>query len=91
MAPALYRLFLNLWYIDRIYDAVIVRPFILLGHFLNTVVERFVINGIVDGSALAVRGSAGDLRRVQSGYVRNYALSILFGAVLVVFYYVIHR
>ena len=89
--PALYRLFLNRWYIDEIYDRVIVRPFLLIGLFLNTLIERFVINGIVDGSALAVRGTASDLRRVQSGYVRNYALSILFGAVLVVFYYVIHK
>jgi NADH-quinone oxidoreductase subunit L len=89
--PALYRLFYNRWYIDSLYDVAIVRPIVLTGLFLNTIVERFVINGIVDGSALAARATAADLRRVQSGYVRNYALSILFGAVLVVFYYVIHR
>ena len=91
IAPPVYRLFANRWYVDELYDVAIVRPFILIGLFLNTIVERFVINGVVEGSALAVRGSAGDLKRVQTGYVRNYALSILFGAVLVVFYYVIHR
>jgi NADH-quinone oxidoreductase subunit L len=90
-APATYALFANRWYIDELYDVAVVRPFVLVGLFLNAVVEKFVINGIVDGSALAVRASAGDLRRVQTGYVRNYALSILFGAVLVVFYYVIHK
>ena len=87
----IYKLFLNRWYIDAIYDRAIVRPIQITGFFLNTLIERFVINGIVDGSALAVRGTGSDLRRIQSGYVRNYALSILFGAVLVVFYYVIHK
>jgi NADH-quinone oxidoreductase subunit L len=90
-APSVYRLFANRWYVDELYDVAIVRPFVLLGLFLNSAVERFVVNGVVDGSALAVRATGTDLRRVQSGYVRNYALSILFGAVLVVFYYVIHR
>lgn len=90
-AAPLYQLFANRWYIDQLYDVAIVRPFLLLGLFLNTIVEKLLVNGIVDGSALAVRGSASDLRRVQTGYVRNYALSILFGAALVVFYYVIHK
>lgn len=91
MAPAIYQLFLTRWYVDELYDAVIVRPITMLGLFLNAVVERYVINGIVDGTAEAVRESSGELRQIQSGYVRNYALSILLGAVLVVGYYVFYR
>ncbi len=90
-APAIYRLFLNRWYVDGLYDRAVVRPIIVLGLFLSTVVERFVINGLVEGSAAALRDSSRDMRRVQSGYVRNYALSILLGAVLVVGYYVFRR
>ncbi len=90
-APFFYRLFLNRWYVDEIYDLAIVRPITVVGLFLNSAVERFVINGAVDGSGLALSEWSGNLRRLQSGYVRNYALSILLGAVLVVGYYIFRK
>jgi NADH-quinone oxidoreductase subunit L len=91
MAPWLYRFLLNRWYIDDLYDAVIVRPFTLFALFLSSVVEKYVINGVVDGTGTALRDSSAGLRRIQSGYVRNYALSILLGAVLVVGYYLFKK
>ncbi|MBT8224558.1 MAG: NADH-quinone oxidoreductase subunit L [Dactylosporangium sp.] len=42
------------------------------------------IDGLVNGLAAAVGGGSGRLRRLQTGYVRSYAMSILAGAVLVV-------
>jgi NADH-quinone oxidoreductase subunit L len=88
--PAGYRLFANRWYIDAIYDAFIVKPILGIGASFNAVVERFLINGIVDGSALALRGGSGELRKAQTGYVRAYAFTILLGAVLIVGFYVVH-
>jgi NADH-quinone oxidoreductase subunit L len=41
------------------------------------------IDGLVNGLAATVGGSSGRLRRVQTGYVRTYALSMLGGALLV--------
>jgi NADH-quinone oxidoreductase subunit L len=90
-APSLYRFLVNRWYIDDLYDVLIVRPFTLLALFLSSIVEKYVINGVVDGTGTTLRDSSAGLRRVQSGYVRNYALSILLGAVLVVGYYVFKK
>ncbi len=42
------------------------------------------IDGAVNSSAAAVGGSSGRLRRIQTGFVRTYALSMFFGAVLLV-------
>ncbi len=70
---------------------MIVRPFTLFALFLSSVVEKYVINGVVDGTGTALRDSSAGLRRIQSGYVRNYALSILLGAVLVVGYYLFKK
>jgi NADH-quinone oxidoreductase subunit L len=42
------------------------------------------LDGIVNGLAAAVGGISSRLRRMQTGYVRSYALSMLGGAVLLV-------
>jgi NADH-quinone oxidoreductase subunit L len=42
------------------------------------------IDGAVNGLAAAVGGGSGRLRRLQTGFVRSYAMSMLAGAVLVV-------
>ena len=46
-------------------------------------VDRSVIDGAVRGVAGSAIGSARVLRRLQSGYVRNYALLILIGALVI--------
>lgn len=40
-----------------------------------------VVDGLVNGTGLAVRGTGGLVRRIQSGYVRSYALGITLGSV----------
>jgi NADH-quinone oxidoreductase subunit L len=46
-----------------------------------------IIDGAVNGVGKFVRSVAAAARVVQTGYVRNYALTILAGVVLVVGYY----
>jgi NADH-quinone oxidoreductase subunit L len=46
--------------------------------------DRTVVDGAVNGVAAAVRFGGSKLRAVQSGYVRNYALGIAIGAVVLV-------
>ena len=43
-----------------------------------------VVDGAVEGGALAAVGISSRLRLVQNGFVRSYALSILVGALLIV-------
>jgi NADH-quinone oxidoreductase subunit L len=42
------------------------------------------VDGVVDGTGAAFGGMSATFRRVQTGFVRSYALSLLGGAVLVV-------
>ena len=71
------------WYINELYDAVFGRPSERLAAFCADVVDPKVIDGAVNGVAGAFRGSGSLLRRTQTGYVRNYVLGIMFGAVVV--------
>lgn len=70
-------------YGDAINDAVVVRPGTSLVAGLRTF-DRVGVDGIVEGGSAALGGISGALRRVQNGFVRSYAVSLLAGALLVV-------
>jgi NADH-quinone oxidoreductase subunit L len=79
-----YRVLINKYYVDEIYDRLIVRP-IRWGS--DKILWRGLDAGAIDG--MMVEGTASGavsvgnvLRRMQSGYVRSYAAWILLGAVL---------
>ena len=70
------------YYLDDIYDAVIARPGLAFAKFCATVIEVKVIDGAVNGAARLTRAAGGSLRKVQTGYVRQYALGIVLGTVV---------
>ena len=70
-------------YTDSINEAVFEKPGVYLTRALVYLDNRG-IDGVVNGIAAGVGGSSGRLRRLQTGFVRSYALSMLTGAVLVV-------
>ena len=67
------------WGIDGIYAAVIAAPGKALAAFSAYVIDARVIDGLVNGVGNLVRAGGGVLRKVQTGYVRNYALGVAFG------------
>ena len=87
----LHKLLLEKYYVDEIYDFLFVRPIYHLSLWLARVFDPVVIDGLVNGTATAVTAWARGLRRVQTGYVMNYALGILLGAVAVVAYLLARR
>jgi NADH-quinone oxidoreductase subunit L len=77
----LHRLVLNKYYVDEIYNALFVRPLFALCAWCARVFDLGVIDGAVNGLGRAVVAWARGLRRVQTGFVMNYALTMLLGAV----------
>ena len=69
------------YFLDDVYDALIAKPGRALANFSATVVETKVIDGAVNGVGRLARSAGGGLRRVQTGFVRQYALGIVIGAV----------
>jgi NADH-quinone oxidoreductase subunit L len=80
----LHRLLLDAYFVDWLYDRLIVRPLLLLSQFLARVVDLGIIDGLVNVTGRAVLGWAAAFRHLQTGYVVNYALTMLVGAVLLV-------
>ncbi|WP_213451623.1 NADH-quinone oxidoreductase subunit L [Rhizomonospora bruguierae] len=70
-------------YIDAFNEAVFEKPGIFLTRAL-VFLDGKGIDGAVNGIAASVGGGSGRLRRLQTGFVRSYAMSMLTGALLVV-------
>lgn len=83
----LHNLLFNKYYIDELYDAVIVRPIRGLSDWLWKVWDMIVIDGTVNGAAYTMEANGFLLRLWQTGNVQNYALSFLIGAMMILGYY----
>jgi NADH-quinone oxidoreductase subunit L len=69
-------------YGDSLNEALLMRP----GQYLTRSLIWFdskAIDGLVSGMAAAIGGLSARARRLQNGYVRSYALTMLGGAVLI--------
>jgi NADH-quinone oxidoreductase subunit L len=84
----IYTLLARKYYVDELYDALFVQPIYRLAQWCARVFDLGVIDGIVNGIAQLVTAWAAGMRRIQTGFVMNYALGILIGAVAVVAYFV---
>src|SRR5204862_3689382 len=89
-AGPIYTLLLNKYYIDELYDAVVVRPI----QAISTTVlwkgaDAALIDGSVNGVGKAVQGSSAVLRRLQNGSIRAYAASLFLGVVLILGWYLV--
>ncbi|OKI39392.1 NADH-quinone oxidoreductase subunit L [Saccharothrix sp. CB00851] len=69
-------------YGNALNEALFARPGTWLTRAL-VFVDNKGVDGLVNGSAALLGGSSGRLRRLQTGFVRSYALSMLLGAVFV--------
>ncbi|HVX22593.1 MAG TPA: NADH-quinone oxidoreductase subunit L [Acidimicrobiales bacterium] len=83
--PALEPAFLRrVWYWDDVYDALIGRPGQAFARFCAVVVDGRIIDGAVNGAAALVRVTGTGVRKLQTGYVRNYALGIAVGLAAII-------
>ena len=109
----------NKWYVDEIYQVVIINPFAKLSEFLADVVDwkfwhdwfhetviagtynwlsNIVLNVYADQKGIdafanwlgtATQWLSATMRKVQNGFVRSYALSVLLGVVFIIGYLIL--
>jgi NADH-quinone oxidoreductase subunit L len=70
------------WYVDEIYDAVIVRPVNAFARFLDSAIEKSGIDWIVNGVGKSVQYASRQIRLLQSGLVGNYILLMVVSIVI---------
>jgi NADH-quinone oxidoreductase subunit L len=80
----LHKLLYHKYYVDEIYQALVVGPLVWLSrNLLWKVVDVGVIDGTVNGIAEGTNLVGDRVRQAQSGNTRSYAVWVLVGAVLV--------
>jgi NADH-quinone oxidoreductase subunit L len=78
----LYTLVLHKYFVDELYNAVIVAPLLWIStNVLWTVIDKGAIDGTVNGVARGLRESGSEVREIQSGNARSYASWVVLGAV----------
>ncbi len=89
---ALQKLVANKFYVDEIYNTFIVQPIKNASHFLLwKLFDSGIIDGIVNGVAVLIRAIGGLLRRLQTGLVQAYIVSMVIGIVIFLAYYLFLR
>jgi len=82
--PVAYALVAEKFRVDELYDAVVVKPFVFLARALWKVVDVLVIDGVLNAGAFLVELTGDLLRFLQTGNVRNYALTFFLGVIALV-------
>ena len=83
-----YTVLLNKYYVDEIYQALIVSPIVAGSRWVWQEFDLGIIDGAVNGSAKVVDWLARSTRQLQTGYVRQYAMAVVLGVVLIFAYLV---
>lgn len=79
---ALGKFLYNKWLVDELYEKAIVQPLNRFAGFLKEVVEKNVIDGLVNGTGKLVQYGARQTRFMQSGQVGYYILFMVLSIVL---------
>ncbi len=72
----------NKWYVDELYDAIIVKPLLALAKYFNNIFEKKGIDGFVNGVGKAVNYGSRQIRLLQTGQVGTYVLMMVLGILL---------
>jgi NADH-quinone oxidoreductase subunit L len=83
------RVFDRGWFIDPAVSWFVDKPGRAVAEALAQPVDQGLIDGAVNGVAAVVAGVGARVRKVQTGYVRNYALTLLSGATVVLFVFLV--
>jgi NADH-quinone oxidoreductase subunit L len=71
------------WYVDEIYDWIVRRPLKVLSHIF-ALLDKFVVDGLVDLFGFLPRLIGRQIQPSQSGVLHGYALGMVCGVVILV-------
>src|SRR5574337_413639 len=84
--PTLYRTLFHKYWVDELYEKVVVHPIVTSARAASESFDARIVDGSVNGIATLTTLAGSLLRRLQTGHVPAYILSILVGAVALLGY-----
>ncbi len=80
----LYNVWKSKYFWDEAYDKAVVKPLLGSANRVLAPFDKYVVDGIVNGSGAVVRGLSSLFKYLQTGFVQNYAIAIVLGVALVI-------
>jgi NADH-quinone oxidoreductase subunit L len=80
------RVLYDKWYVDEIYNGLVVQPVLRISRFFWRFVDVGIIDGIVNGAGLLARGAGWIGSRLQTGNLNAYAFAIVVGVLILLGY-----
>jgi NADH-quinone oxidoreductase subunit L len=84
--PALTRVLHNKWYVDELYDRIVVQPILRVSRFAWRVIDQGIVDGIVNGVGNLTRALGWFGSLFQTGAVNTYALILTIGVIVILGY-----
>jgi NADH-quinone oxidoreductase subunit L len=81
----IYRTLRNLYWVDELYELIVLRPLYALCRFFRAFDQK-VVDGLVNATGIVTELTGQVIKLFQTGLVRNYALTFLLGVVAILFY-----
>jgi NADH-quinone oxidoreductase subunit L len=88
--PTAYSMIYHKYWVDEIYDWAFVGPLVRFSVFLWKIIDNILVDGTVNGVAAVARGGSEIFKRLQTGNIQGYALSILVGVVFLMGYLLVN-
>lgn len=82
---ALDKLSYNKFYVDELYDTIILKPIAFFSDIFHNIIEKNFIDRIVNFSGKSIQWSGKTIRFVQSGDVNTYTIFMVIGIVVILF------
>ena len=88
--PKLYDALDNKWWVDELYEAIVIKPLRGFSAFLFSIIDRLMIDDLfVNGTAMFVDAGGEVVRRAQTGQIRTYAATMFLSVCFFVVFYLI--
>lgn len=76
----------NKYYVDELYSLVVVNPIKNISNFSASIIDKYIIDGAVNGLGAQVKKWGTGLRLIQTGDIQTYAFMMLMGLLLVILF-----
>lgn len=76
----------NKYYVDELYGVIIINPLKHVARISAQIIDKLVVDGAVNGIGSLVKKTGTGLRALQTGDIQSYALMMLMGLLVVIFF-----
>lgn len=90
MFKGAYNVLLNKYFVDEFYEAAVIQPIQKVSEkFLWKIADNKIIDGVVNGTAAIVDSLSGVIKKMQTGVAQFYALIMMTGIAVILFWIIL--